>query len=672
MAPYEYSALDEEASEIRLMTLLPGRFGDDVLITLETVTLTKEHTPQYEALSYAWGSKEKSKAISVKARITEGSKSLSLLGRSRQRRLEARNHRTIYVTEDLATALPHLRKENMPRVFWIDAICVNQQDIAERGHQVKRMAAVFSMASRVIVWLGPESQNSTLALRGIDRLGSQLRVDWATRYITLVSAGEIITRFVDPFDDGTWKSVGDLLNRPWFDRLWIWQEVRLAREAYLLCGNEGVPWESVRKVILHLQQSTYVPERIVHLVHRCFRISGYRGHEYSDLKGVLSSARSASCSDPRDKIFAVLSLAHESQTRGIDVDYSKPAEAIFRDLVLHFTSNLQTLDILRHCELRDDTGGMKLPTWVPNWTVPRLSKPILISAPCENSKPRVRQQDGRILVATGVHSAVIKCVESLPRPIGPAEIFSIKEIENGIRALIVPKIKFESVSERNAIVNSLCRTLFCNHFDDRASRLPLRSVTFEVGREYMHRIINTTQDSPLDDSYEESGAFFPSVASKISGRSFFTTDDGYIGLAPIATKPNDEVCILLGCRSPLVLRPCGDGYHKVVGDCYIDGLMDGAALLGPLPSNWQLVRRYFEEHSIHYNVFLDHQTGEFQPEDPRLGPLPAGWYITDHKEKNACNLYANDETGERTWFDPRMTPEALTARGVEMREFQLV
>ena len=228
-----------------------------------------------------------------------------------------------------------------------------------------------------------------------------------------------------------------------------------------------------------------------------------------------------------------------------------------------------------------------------------------------------------------------------------------------------------SLSERDATVISFCRTLCCNYFAERFSPPDPNEVSFEIGRKYMHRIIDTTRDTALDNS-QERRIFLRSVASAMRGRSFFTTDGGYIGLAPIATKPGDEVCILLGCQTPLVVRPCEEGYHKVVGDCYIDGFMDGAACLGPLPSNWQTVWRYFEEYSGHYNAFLNHQTGEFQIEDPRFGPLPAGWYITDHKENDAYNLYANDEIGERTWYDPRMAPEALTARGVEMREFQLV
>ena len=665
MAPYKYSAVDEDASEIRLMTLLPGRFKDKIYIIIETVVLTKEHIPQYEALSYVWGSKKRPVDISVKAKEPEGSEPFSLLRLSQRR--------TISVTQNLATALPYLRKEDKPRVFWIDAICVNQQDSAERGHQVKRMAAVYSMASQVIVWLGPESQNSTLALRAIDGLGSRLRVDWNVREMTSVSTGETITQASDHFDDETWQSVGDLLRRPWFERLWIWQEVRLAREAYLFCGNRGVPWETIRRAMVYLLRASK-PAGFGHPVERCYNIGDYPGNVadvFDDLDLVLNDARSASCSDPRDKIFAVLSLAYINDTRGLDPDYSKPAEAVFRDLVLHFTSKLQSLSILAHCELRDDTGGMKLPTWVPDWTVPRSSKTVRSSASCRGSKPRVRYQDGKVLAATGVHVAVIKCVETLPQPAGPDNYLSGSEVEDAIRALIVPKIGSLSLSERDATVISLCRTICCNEFADTYSP-PLSNVaSLEICRKYIHRMVDTTRDTAPENS-PESRLCSSRIVAAIRGRSFFTTVDGYIGLATTATKPDDEVCILLGCQTPLVLRPCGDGSHKVVGECYIDGFMDGAVCLGPLPSKWQLVWRYIEEYSRDYPAFLNRLSGEFQIEDPRLGLLPAGWYVESHREENAQNFYANDKTGERTWFNPRMTPEALTARGVEMREFKLV
>ena len=674
MAPYEYSVLDERASEIRLMTLLPGRFEDDISIAMETVVLTKECIPQYEALSYVWGTKENPVDISVKARKTKRSKSYPMLGRRRWWRPKVCSLGTISVTQNLATALPYLRKQETPRVFWIDAICVNQQDRAERGHQVKRMAAVYSMASRVIAWLGPESQNSTLGLRALNNLGAQLQVDWNIHKVTSVSTGETITAGSDPLkNDEIWDSVGDVMGRPWFERLWIWQEVRLAREAYLFCGNEGLPWESFRRAMVNLYIAS-APAEFAHLIRRCYNIISYRDYvagALDALDSMLEFASSTSCSDPRDKIFAILNLAQESETRGLDPDYSKPVEAVFQDLVLHYAFNLQSLKILTQCELRDDTGGIKLPTWVPDWTVPRLSDTLLFSASCSNSKPRVRYQDGKVLAATGVHVAVVRRVQTLPNPAGPEDRLTGAEIKDAIRAIIVPRIQSLSFSERDATIISLCRTICGNTFADTHSPPDSNFPTSETCRKYIHRILDSTRDTALGYSPEKQHSH-AQVAASIKGRSFFTTADGYIGLAPIATKPDDEVCVLLGCQTPLVLRPCGDGFHKVVGECYIDGFMDGAACLGPLPSNWQLVLRYFDKYSVDYYVFLHHQTGEFQIEDPRLGPLPAGWYISDHERKDAYNLFANDETGESTLFDPRMTPEALTARGVEMTEFQLV
>ena len=672
MAPYEYSALDESASEIRLMTLLPGLFEDDISITIETVVLTKEHIPQYEALSYVWGSAENPIDIIVKDGELAHPETFSLLDRSTQRRLEAYIQGTISVTQNLAIALPYLRKEDKPRVFWIDAICVNQQDIAERGHQVKRMAAVYTMASQVIVWLGPESQNSTLALRVLDNLGSQLRVDWNILKMTSVSTGELISWDSDPFyDNETWKSIEDVLRRPWFERLWIWQEVRLAREAYLLCGNEGLPWETLRRAILYLQRAP-MPAGFDRLLEPCFKLISYGDYVagvFDLLDEILENTKFASCSDPRDKIFAVLSLAHKQFTRGLDPDYSKPAEAVFQDLVLHYTFTLQSLNILAQCELRDETGGMNLPTWVPNWTVRRLSEPIRSSACCLNSEPRVRyqDQDGTVLAATGVHVAVVKSVQTLLQPAGPEEHIYLEDIEDAVRAVVVPKIETLSLSERDATIISLCRVFFSNKFADTHSPPLSDFPTSENGRKYIHHIVDTTRDTVLGHSREEL-LCGNQVAASIKGRSFFTTADGYIGLAPMATKPDDEVCVLLGCQSPLVLRPCGDGNHEVVGECYIDGFMEGAACLGLLPSKWQLVLRYFENNPGYSVAFLDHQTGEFQVEDPRLGPLPAGWYLCDH----AITVYANDETGEATEFDSRMTPEALTARGVDVKEFQLV
>jgi len=68
------------------------------------------------------------------------------------------------------------------------------------------------------------------------------------------------------------------------------------------------------------------------------------------------------------------------------------------------------------------------------------------------------------------------------------------------------------------------------------------------------------------------------------GRMFFTAENGDVGLAPFAAKAGDKICILLSCQVPLLLRPEGGPTdHIVVGNCYVSSIIDGAALLGPLP-----------------------------------------------------------------------------------------
>jgi hypothetical protein len=117
------------------------------------------------------------------------------------------------------------------RTLWIDAICINQCDEKERGEQVKCMASIYSWAYRVVVWLGKSSDASQRAMSSFGYLGKQN---------VLTTAG-IRLRFPKcrdpnwyraacklPYTDEVWQAILSLLSRPWFLRLWIFQEIQLA------------------------------------------------------------------------------------------------------------------------------------------------------------------------------------------------------------------------------------------------------------------------------------------------------------------------------------------------------------------------------------------------------------------------------------------------------------
>jgi hypothetical protein len=132
---------------------------------------------------------------------------------------------------------------------------------------------------------------------------------------------------------------------------------------------------------------------------------------------------------------------------------------------------------------------------------------------------------------------------------------------------------------------------------------------------------------------------------------------------------------MLGAYSPTFLRQIGDGTFQVVGSGYIHGLTDAIALLGHLQSPWKALICP-ESHGFKRAMFQNESTGEKTPEDPRLGPLPEPWEGLERRRERHdpefFDKFRNKETGELINSDPRMLPDALRARGVDLKKFELV
>lgn len=157
------------------------------------------------------------------------------------------------------------------------------------------------------------------------------------------------------------------------------------------------------------------------------------------------------------------------------------------------------------------------------------------------------------------------------------------------------------------------------------------------------------------------------------GRTFYVADNGACGIAPLAAKQGDIVTVLLGCNAPMILRPYTNGSYKLIGEAYCDNFMNGEALLGPMPDDFEVIWRFEDgaDGAVLRSAYLNKKTGKFQLEDPRSGPLPPGWEIRSHAEDQYWQLFANDEIGQETRFDPRLTSEELRKRGVPVQLFEL-
>jgi hypothetical protein len=143
-------------------------------------------THLYEALSYTWGCSDKPCSISI-------------------------NKQNLAVTENLHAALLRLRNRSFERILWIDAICINQENLKEQGQQVQLMAKIYSQATRVLVWLGETADNSDTALERI-RISAENKFD-----------NSLNNKVVQ-------QTILKLLWRPWFQRIWVSRRLTLYAE----------------------------------------------------------------------------------------------------------------------------------------------------------------------------------------------------------------------------------------------------------------------------------------------------------------------------------------------------------------------------------------------------------------------------------------------------------
>jgi hypothetical protein len=116
------------------------------------------------------------------------------------------------------------------------------------------------------------------------------------------------------------------------------------------------------------------------------------------------------------------------------------------------------------------------------------------------------------------------------------------------------------------------------------------------------------------------GTSYDAVLASVEGlyrnRCFFKTTNGQIGIGLGAMMAGDVVTILLGCSTPIILRPCENHTYLVIGEAYCHGVMTAEAVLGPLTTPFEFVSRRG------HPIFMNSDMGSFQSEDPRLGQLP--------------------------------------------------
>jgi len=181
MATYHYTPLCPGTDSVRLLRLLPHE-DETAPLQSQLFNYSLQESDKicvsYEALSYVWGNPDRPMSISI-------------------------DGRAVAITVNLHAALSCLRGRSVERVIWVDAICINQEDAQERGHQVRSMVKVFGRAERVIVWLGEEAEDSYRAFEEIGVAASKKSLNSSNN------------------DKTVQQAVLALFQRSWFRRIWV-------------------------------------------------------------------------------------------------------------------------------------------------------------------------------------------------------------------------------------------------------------------------------------------------------------------------------------------------------------------------------------------------------------------------------------------------------------------
>ena len=345
-----YRPLDSSGGEIRLLDIQPAtKHTLPIVCKLRHAYLPKK--PKYECLSYVWGNEEGGTHIKVDGNFFP-------------------------VFENCEAVLRRLRNLATSRTFWIDAICINQADNEEKGAQVRLMQDIYQHAQQVCVWLGELSDGGIVGVKNIqgkstmgwhmwkvDRKFGKPTLPVRESYKSSIS----VQNRSNLVYEQQFGEVKEILDRPWFTRVWIMQEAILARKLVLMCGSETMAWDRIGTLIekswttqgttrafgMSVYPRDQIPDetyqRICH-----FREKRAAGGWDTSLYQPLYDYRHLDCKWPQDRIYGFLGLTPAARDLGIEPDYSLSPDVVYLSFARTVIEKTMCLDIL-HCvrEWRD-------------------------------------------------------------------------------------------------------------------------------------------------------------------------------------------------------------------------------------------------------------------------------------------------------------------------------
>ncbi len=440
-----YSPLADPERNIRLLVINPARWGDFLTDRLDTSlkevclddyqSRSRRMPPSFVAISYCWGDAADREAILC-------------------------NNRDISITRSLYEALLCLRRVGEATLVWADAVCINQDDDDEKAAQVRMMRRIYETAESVAVWLGDDSDDSHDVMYLTEQFGKArnrvpVLLDSPEDYADAAVWRALLQR-LPPLSFGGWRAVGQFLQRPWFGRVWVIQEVAVARRVVLHCDRFSAPWDDLAELVSFMLAAGLLessPDD--HVAQASALITTRRRFQRGQLTAddflqTMLRHRPCQATLARDKIFALSGLVQFP----LRPDYRRSDEAVFVEAAQAIMTATASLDILMVPRASSASSASSapsassaspaarrrliLPSWVPDWTdvpfVAPLARHSLHGEPADvrfsaggnaastldpNQAPPWMVDGGRVLSAQGIVFDVVqeasKVIDNMPR-----------------------------------------------------------------------------------------------------------------------------------------------------------------------------------------------------------------------------------------------------------------
>lgn len=629
--------LNAKRRQIRVLAIQPGSFDDPLQCQMLYTELDDNVAPdlEYDALSYVCGPPGHRKEIEIQLPGLPGGDN---------------NNRRTNITRSSESAIRLLRDQSKAVRLWVDCACINEDDNDERSQQVRMMGAIFSRARIVHVWLGPEHAGIQAALqiirdayniqknlcRGADACSCP-----GTRH-TSISEIEL-----GAFEQGSQPSTHQILqavyqfhlknlsdaareyaggakkahisrlmsvffDHPYFSRVWTVQEVLKSQTAWVRCGTDCVTWPEVQTIGLWLSSDEFrgmephlYPSQValagIWLQLSPFPSLGLNAQHRGSSAQILTlflSTLDLKATDPRDKLFAILSLASSTMANedklpeALLPNYKKSVGQVFADFTRWWICRYKSLEILSmvHChrsrawQRMGSTSNDANPLPTPSWVIPyegfaRWTKATLV----------VNNLNFR---ATGDTSPDLELVDFRPKKnplvinLSGYEVGAVQDIyymalgecHKGLDSSITDLLHaYHTLFDPgNMAEHWKTGTTSAHRTDFRAAQASWRLADHIVTHSEIYPAIDPVDSKRLNGKYE---GIKSNLVPHCIDPCIFTTAEGMVGLCPWNAKKGDVIVLLLGGQVPYLLRSQPDyTEYSFVGECFVKGIMHGEFL----------------------------------------------------------------------------------------------